>query len=176
MDIPCLEATRYFPFKLLSRVPDIELFGAWGNHGSAAVMLMEGDIRGEFEGVSFRGNIRLATNMALGNASESNPAGMGGATWQGVAEAVSTRTFTRRTGTASITIPDLSNPLVDASIALGDQEIGAWRAMPLHRGRYESGTPGTGNHLVGNFHGPSHEETYGVFDTGSFLGAYGAKK
>ena len=28
----------------------------------------------------------------------------------------------------------------------------------------------------GNFHGQDHEETYGVFDTGAYIGAFGAKR
>ena len=161
----------------LTVIPRLELFGAWGEHGAAAVMLMTGSIRGEYEGIPFRGNLQFATHIVLGTATKTDdPTGLGSATWRGVAEAVSTTTFARSAGTASITIPDLSNPLVNASIALDGREIGAWMAMPLHQGQYESGQPGSGSHLIGSFHGPGHEETYGVFDTGRYLGSYGAMR
>ena len=161
---------------VLTEAPSLELFAAWGEHGAATLLLMTGDIRGEFEGMPFSGNFQFATHMVIGDATGTNPTGLGSATWRGVAEAVSTSTFARHTGTADITIRDLSDPLVSASIALDGQEIGAWPSMPLHQGRYESGQPGSENHLVGSFHGPNHEETYGVFDTGSHLGSYGAMK
>ena len=30
--------------------------------------------------------------------------------------------------------------------------------------------------MAGNFHGSAHEEAYGVFDTGAYVGAFGAMR
>ena len=105
----------------------------------------------------------------------SNPSGVGGATWNGIAEATSTRTFIRRAGTALASIPDLSNPLISIDIDLPDIVSLSWDDMRLDNGRYEAGTAGS-NHLVGDFYGPDHRETYGIFDTGAYVGAFGAKR
>ena len=43
----------------------------------------------------------------------------------------------------------------------------------LHNGRFETGAAGV-DRLIGNFHGPRHEEAYGAFDTGAYVGAFGA--
>ena len=47
---------------------------------------------------------------------------------------------------------------------------------PLVDGRFTSGDVDTGDYLAGDFHGPNHEEAYGVFDTGNYVGALGAKR
>ena len=51
----------------------------------------------------------------------------------------------------------------------------AWSDMPLANGRYAVGTAGL-DYLAGDFHGPDHEETYGVFDTGAHMGVFGAMR
>ena len=50
-----------------------------------------------------------------------------------------------------------------------------WASVPLANGGFSVGTVGN-NYLAGNFHGPGHEEAYGVFDTEVYTGAFGAKK
>ena len=69
-------------------------------------------------------------------------------------------------GTATVTIADLSRPRVGVAIDVRGQEIGApgWADMPLDAGSFASGTAGS-DYLAGNFHGPGHEEAWGVFDT-----------
>ena len=47
--------------------------------------------------------------------------------------------------------------------------------MPLSAGRFTAGRPG-GGWLRGDFHGPDHEEAWGVFDTTDYIGAFGAKR
>ena len=108
---------------------------------------------------------------------ERNPAGLGTATWTGIAEAASTRTFQWRPGTASITIADLSHPRVSVDIDVPGYAIDApaWADIPLASGRFAIGTAGS-DYLEGNFHGANHGETYGVFDTGAYIGAFGAKR
>ena len=48
--------------------------------------------------------------------------------------------------------------------------------MPLAQGSFASGTAGRDDYLEGNFHGPDHEEAYGVFDTGAYVGAFAARR
>ena len=164
------------PEVTVTSFPEATEYGVWGEHGYAAATLLDGSFRGRLQGASFSGEIKAVASAAYGDAIGTNPTGVGSATWRGVAEGISSRFFDRRTGTATISIPDLSNPRVNAVIEFGGREIGSWTDISLSRGRYEAGYSGSGNHLVGNFHGPDHEETYGVFDAGNYIGAYGAKR
>ena len=103
--------------------------------------------------------------------------GAGRAIWRGIAEAASTATFERLTGAATVTIADLSRPRVGVAIDVPGHRIGApgWADMPLLNGRFATGTAGT-DYLAGDFHGPAHQEAWGVFDTGAYVGAFGAKR
>ena len=51
----------------------------------------------------------------------------------------------------------------------------AWRGMPLSAGAFDKGTAGT-DRQSGRFHGPGHAEAFGTFDTGAYVGAFGAKR
>ena len=152
-------------------------YGLWGEYGWAGVMLMGIQMAGGAEGESFDIMFEMAVALAAGSASGSNPAGLGRATWKGVAEAVDTSTFERRQGRAVVTIPELSEPLVGVDIDVPGYTIGSpgWDAMPLRNGHFASGTRGD-TYLEGNFHGPDHSEVYGVFDTGVYTGAFGARR
>lgn len=154
--------------------PDIALWGLWGEYGVASGMLVSGPISGTIEGTRFRGDVSMAVAMAGGDSAGTNPTGMGGATWAGAAEAVRLGDFTRRQGTASVTIPDLSRPSVTVAVDVPGF-FRDWSGIPLANGRYESGRQGS-DYVAGDFHGPAHEETYGVFDTGAYIGAFGAKR
>ena len=50
-----------------------------------------------------------------------------------------------------------------------------WTDMPLADGGFIAGSAGM-DYLQGNFHGPGHEEAWGVFDTTDYIGAFGAKR
>ena len=152
-------------------------YGFWGEHGYAEASILNGPISGRIDGVSLGGSLRGAIAAVLGDASDSNPRGFGGATWTGVAEAASVNTFQRRQGTATITIPDLERPRVSAAIRIGGTSIGSsrWTDMPLYSGTYGTGIRGR-DYLQGKFHGPAHSETYGIFETGAYVGAFGAKR
>ena len=141
------------------------------------VATSRGDLSGRYDGVSFSGRMSTATSLVAGEASGTNPVGIGGASWEGLAEAASLRSYTRRQGTARISIADLSNPMVDVDVRIDGRSIGssAWNDIPLDRGNYGAGSVGR-DYLRGKFHGPNHEETYGVFDTGTWIGAFGAKR
>ena len=160
-----------------SDIPSATEHGLWGQYGYAAAAILSGSVSGRFEGVAFQGDIGFATAYATGDASGTNPAGLGSATWRGIAEAASTRTFELRQGTAVVTIEDLSRPRVNVDIDVEGYSIGssAWTDMALTEGRYGSGAHGR-DYLSGGFYGPDHVETYGVFDTGAYVGAYGAKR
>ena len=161
----------------VTAAPTANSYGFWGEYGFAAVQIANGPLSGQIQGISFSGDFGSAAAYAVGDATGTNPTGMGSATWRGIAEAASTRTFERRQGTATVTIADLSQPRVGVEIDVSGYEIGApaWADMPLAGGRFASGTVGS-NYLEGNFHGPGHDETYGVFDTGPYVGVFGAKR
>lgn len=88
-----------------------------------------------------------------------------------------TAAFARLAGTATVTIADLSRPRVGVAIDVPGHDIGApgWADMPLLDGRFSTGTAGT-DYLAGDFHGPAHQEAWGVFDTGAYVGAFGATR
>ena len=157
--------------------PEATGWGAWGGHGFALLVLGAGPVIANVGGDAFTGEFSSAAAYALGDASGSNPTGFGRAVWRGVAEAASTATFERLAGTATVTIADLSRPLADVAIDLPGHDIGApgWTGIPVSGGRFSTGTAGR-DHLAGSFHGPGHEEAWGVFDTGGHVGAFGAKR
>ena len=160
----------------VTATPTVTSWGFWGAHGFAALAFGEGRLTAAADGMAFDGTFALATAYALGDASGTNPAGTGGATWEGIAEATPTGTFERLRGTATVTIGDLSEPRVGVAIAVPGHAIGGWAdAMPLTGGRFASGTAGS-DYLGGSFHGPNHGEAWGVFDTAGYLGAFGAKR
>lgn len=152
-------------------------YGFWGEYGIGTIEVLDGPLSGRVSGVSFSGNLRAAVAYVAGDASGTNPTGMGSATWSGIAEAASTRTFQRRQGTATVTIADLSRPRVGVDIDIAGFAIGssAWSDMALSNGGFAAGTVGT-DRLAGNFHGPNHGEAYGVFDTSAYVGAFGVKR
>ena len=158
--------------------PSAFTYGFWGEHGFGGVDVADGSFSGSTEGTPLAGDFGSASAFAGGDAAGTNPTGMGSATWRGIAEAASTSDFERHQGTATVTIADLSRPRVGVDIEISGQDIEApaWADMPLVDGRFTSGEVDTGDYLAGDFHGPDHEETYGVFDTGSYVGAFGAKR
>ena len=161
----------------LTKRPALSQWGFWGEYGYASVAVASGPFSGRLAGTPVSGSLTAATAIAIGDATGANPGGTGSATWHGIAEAASTRTLRHRQGTATVTIPDLSQPRASVSINISGFAIGssAWDDMPVTGGRYGAGSVGQ-DYLKGDFHGPKHEETYGVFDTGAYVGAFGAKR
>ncbi len=172
-----VEAESGTPGVTVTDFPPASAYGLWGQHGWAAVEIADGPWAGTERGDPFTGNYRWAEAYAAGEASGSNPTGMGRATWTGIAEAASTDTFRRHQGTATLTIADLSRPSVDVDILIAGSSIAApaWSGMALVDGGYASGTAGA-DRIQGDFYGPDHGETYGVFDTGAYVGAFGARR
>ncbi len=153
-------------------------YGFWGKYGWAAVEIGTGGLSASAEGQTWTGSFTAAHAWAAGEPSGTNPAGTGEATWRGIAEAARTPDFARLPGAAELRIADLSRPLIDVDIDLDDGGAGValeWRGMPLSAGSFGKGTAGT-DRLSGRFHGPGHEEAFGTFDTGAYVGAFGARR
>ena len=161
----------------VTAMPAATSWGVWGAHGSAVLVLSAGPLTARVGGDAFTGTFSSAVAWALGDAAGSNPAGLGSALWRGVVEAASTAAFGRLAGTATVSIADLSRPRVGVAIEVPGHAIGApgWADMALSNGRFATGTAGT-DYLAGDFHGPAHQEAWGVFDTGAYVGAFGAKR
>lgn len=162
----------------ITDIPQGLAYGFWGEHGVAGVFLADGPFRGESNNIPFSGDMIAIVPFVIGDVSGTSPEGVGEATWTGIAEIVSVRTFRRQEGTATLTIPDLSLPTV--SVGINDVDgnpIGKadWMDLPLAEDGFSFGTAGD-DYLEGNFHGVDHSETYGVFDTDTFTGAFGAKR
>ena len=161
----------------ISVTPDVEGYGLWGQYGYAYVSIASGPFSGRLRGIPFRGTIDMVSSVSVGDRTGTNPGGVGSARWQGYAVAASTRLFQHREGTATIVIPDLSIPRLNVDISVAGYDIGSpsWNGIRVHDGRYTTGFRGS-DYIEGNFHGPVHGETYGVFDTGAYIGAFGAAR
>lgn len=148
------------PGLALTVTPEVTSYGFWGVHGFASLSLGTGTLSAQIDGTAYAGDFSLAQAWTAGDATGTNPAGTGSATWTGIAEASPTGAFRRLMGTATVTIADLSRPRVDVGI---DLDVGGattplrWADIPLADGGFRSGTAGT-DYLEGNFHGPRHEE------------------
>lgn len=152
-------------------------YGFWGEHGYAAVEVGAGMLSAERGGEQWSGRFMTAHAWAGGETSGTNPVGTGSAVWRGIAEATRTADFTHLPGTAELRIADLSRPRIDVDIDLddgGDDVALRWTGVAPAAGAFAKGTAGT-DRIDGRFHGPGHEEAWGVFDTGMYVGAFGAK-
>ncbi len=151
-------------------------YGFWAVHGYAAVEVGAGALSVAADGELWRGRFMTAHAWAAGEASGTNPAGTGSAAWRGIAEAVRTADFERLPGTAEVRVADLSRPLVEVGIDLeGVSGPLEWTGMQPAGGRFAKGAAGA-DRIEGRFHGPGHEEAWGAFDTGAYVGAFGAKR
>ena len=167
-------------------VPAATGYGLWGAYGYAAVEVANGFWSGQVHlswlgPRDWRHSVRgprsaTASAYVVGETAGTNPT-IGRATWRGIAEAASTRTFERRRGTALVMVPGMSNPQVGVEIDIDGFAIGSegWDDIPLTDGHFVIGNTGS-DYLEGNFHGPEHSEIYGVFDTEAYIGAFGAKR
>ncbi len=162
-----------------SQTPSVTFYGVWGHSGLAAVMIGDNEWVGRQGDVENRIHGATAMPFALGSAAAANPGGTGEAVWRGIVEAaaVSTHPYEHRTGTAEVRIPDLSHPHVSVAVAIDGASIGSatWADMELVDGRYGAGMPGH-DAVQGLFAGSGHGDTWGVFDTDRYVGAFGAKR
>ncbi len=154
-----IAVSETLPGLTLTASSEVASYGFWGEHGFAVLALGAGSMSGTIEGTAYGGDFSTAQAYAVGDATGTNPAGTGSATWTGIAEASPTGAAERLTGTATATVADLSRPRIGVAIEVPGHAIGApgWADMPLADGRFASGTAGT-DYLGGSFHGPAHEE------------------
>ena len=158
----------------------------WGDYGYAGLAAAYY----EFDSGA---NVRAQFAAAIGRATNTNPTGPGSATWRGIVDALpiqySANTAAtepqRQQGSITLTIKDLSQQYatIGASIVLdggyGDISLPSWASMQLTNGHfYAVGGPvvGSTRSMEGRFYGPNHEEAYGVFDNGNWLGSFGVKR
>lgn len=121
------------------------------------------------------GTFEAAHAWTAGEVPATNPTGTGSATWRGIAEAARIADFEPLMGRAELRIADLTRPRVDADLDLDDGAALEWRDMQLANGGFYKGTAGA-DRIEGRFHGSGHEEAWGTFDTGAYVGAFGAKR
>ncbi len=169
------EVEESIPEITLTADPTINSYGFWGEYGFAAIDIVDATASGLTDGTEISGSMGFAGAYVIGDTSGSNPGGTGTATWTGIVEAASTATSQRHQGTATITIADLSRPRVGVDIAIPGLDVNSpgWAAMALASGRYASEIEDA--YLEGHFLGPDHSETFGVFDTGRYVGVFGAQ-
>ena len=171
--------SREFDGGTITAASEVTHYGFWGKHGYAGLALLgDGSLTGTWHGSPLEdGAFSMAGAWVLGDASDTNPAGTGSATWTGIAEAATTDTFERLQGTATVTVPDLSRPRIGVAIEVPGHTIGApgWADMALTNGRFAAGRAGA-DYLAGSLHGPAHQEAWGVFDTTGYVGAFGARR
>ena len=130
-----------------------------------------------------------------GRYSGTNPAGTGSATWTGVmvgmespeyATAEATALLRERPdvflGEARLVIDDLAAPDVDVSftgirnVTQGtSQPAMTWENLRVVDGLFGSGSE-DGDHILGMFNGPRHQEVGGEFERDGIAGAFGAKR
>ena len=162
----------------ITEIPEVMGYGFWGEHGMAGLSIADGPFSGRAQGLPFSGNMQVVVPFAFGDASGSNPTGVGEASWTGFAEVLALNTFRRQEGSVTLTIPELLEPTLN--VVLRDDSgnpIGkpGWDGLALNEGHFMFGAAGD-NYVAGNFHGADHSEAYGVFDTDNFTGAFGAKR
>ena len=162
-------------------------YGLWGKYGYASVETGRADVSGRTQGIRFTGDMRYAVGYAYGDATGLNPVGAGSATWHGIARAISKHTYATEDGTVALTLEDLSRPFMDVDIeGITSEGTYTWEDVPLSNGHFSSRRgsvrrPGffsnVGTYeLDGGLYGPNHEEAYGVFHAGDYVGSFGASR
>ena len=107
----------------------------------------------------------IPKNYSFGYETGSNPAPEGGSgTWEGVmigyrTDLIAPEAHPQIVGTATVTISDFVNPLVDVS--LFHEFTVTWEDIPLTDGVFQR-TDDLGE-IEGRFYGPNHEEVGGTF-------------
>ena len=151
-------------------------YGLWGRYGYASV----GIVDATFSNVSAdtSGRFRSTTTLATGDASISAPTGVGAARWRGPLEAVTVESYEHRRGTVELAIDDLADPRLAVSLDIAGERVSpaAWHDIPVDGAAFEAGAPESVDHIAGSFHGPAHEEVYGVFETSIHIGAFAASR
>ncbi len=156
---------------------DVTLLGGWLDHNFFAVQL-EGVTHDTSNGADVAA-LEAGYAYSIGNATGTNPALSGNATWRGgmVGGSVgSDRRLVR--GDATLTL-DMAQMAMDVAFTnVRDAGTGQSRADMMWDGlAVTNGTFGTGSQgdsIQGRFYGPNHEEVGGIFERDQMIGAFGA--
>ena len=153
-------------------------YGGWLEHSGFGAIVQHDATAGE--------ELTAPYAVSYGDASGTNPAGAGTATWSGVmvGSDVGSATATERPdqvqGDATVTA-DLDNADVDVAftriVNLGTGGARAdmtWTGLPLSDGGFGQGSGE--NRIEGRFYGPNHEEAGGIFERDRIVGAFGARR
>ena len=157
-------------------------YGGWLDHGYFEVQRIITSTMPEGT-VSYGPLERLG--VLFGTGTGSNPVS-GSATWRGVMVGadVSHNTFDDDVvrGDTDVRV-DLANADVDVTFTnirylANDSALGdiSWEDIPMVNGRFEKAVDSQPSHLSGTFLGHDHEEVGGVFEHGTLVGAFGAKR
>ena len=124
----------------------------------------------------------LGTGFSAGRDAESNPRGIGSATWRGVMVGGMRNGSDFIQGDATIEIDDLRAADVDVAFtSVKNLNSGAdipdmqWSNVALANGKFQQTANGRKT-LEGAFYGAFHEEVGGVFDRDAYVGGFGAAR
>ncbi len=155
---------------------DVTLLGGWLEHNYFAFQLEE-VTHDTSDGVDVAG-LEAGYAYSIGNATGTNPALSGNATWTGgmVGGSVSDRSLVR--GDATLTL-DMAQMAMDVAFTnihdMVTEQSRAdmmWNGLTLTNGSF--GTGSQGDSIQGQFYGPNHEEVGGIFERDQIIGAFGA--
>ena len=157
---------------------DVTLLGGWLDHNFFAVQLEE--VTHEMsDGVDLAG-LQAGYAYSIGNATGTNPALSGNATWRGgmVGGSVGSDGSLIR-GDATLTL-DIAQMAIDVAFT-NIRNVGTtgqsradmmWGGLAVTNGTFGTGTQG--DSIQGQFYGPNHEEVGGIFERDQIIGAFGA--
>ena len=98
----------------------------------------------------------------------------GSATWTGEMVALDYNNRLMR-GSASLTLEDFSNPMVDVRLEPEASTPMVWNDIPVLAGRFQH-SRSSSDYIKGEFYGPNAKEAGGVFERDRMIGAFGAKR
>ena len=147
---------------------------------------MSGETYGNADDQTFEGVAFGATAYLFADAAQDNPSGIGSATWRGLAQGSAlpgsndASFFDLTTGVATVTIPDLSSDDMRVAVdvvlpGLSFESPEEWQGLALSGGVYTTGSPKGDDYIYGIF-SEDHSETFGVFETTSHIGSFGAER
>ena len=152
-------------------------YAVWGEYGFAAVDTVRGPFSGTIQGGSLHRRREQHQLVRLRTPHRIQPVGLRVGDLEGRGRGGLHPELPAAGGTATITMADLSVPWVAVDVTIDGYPIGspAWDRISLYNGRFATGSKGR-DRLVGDFYGPAHEEGYGAFDTGAYVGAFGTRR
>ena len=156
---------------------DVTLLGGWLDHNFFAVQL-EGVTHDTSDGGDVAG-LEAGYAYSIGNATGTNPALSGDATWRGgmVGGSVgSDRSLVRGDATLTLDMAQMAMDVAFTNIRDASTEQSRadmmWGGLAVTNGTF--GTGSQGDSIQGQFYGPNHEEVGGIFERDQIIGAFGA--